>query len=89
MIFLVIICWLIPIAAVSVIFGTLLSRNYMESQQSAIETTVQNALRELEIRMNAAIEDSKDVSYDGIVRSSYRTYQLDEDSAAGAAAGRV
>lgn len=82
MIFLVIICWLIPIAAVSVIFGTLLSRNYMESQQSAIETTVQNALRELEIRMNAAIEDSKDVSYDGIVRSSYRTYQLDEDSAA-------
>ncbi len=82
MIFLVIICWLIPIAAVSVIFGTLLSRNYMESQQSAIETTVQNALRELEIRMNAAVEDSKDVSYDGIVRSSYRTYQLDEDSAA-------
>ena len=82
MIFLVIICWLIPIAAVSVIFGTLLSRNYMESQQSAIESTVQNALRELEIRMSAAIEDSKDVSYDGIVRSSYRSYQLDNDSAA-------
>ena len=82
MILLVIFCWLIPIAAVSIIFGTLMSRNYMESQQAAIETTVQNALRELEIRMNAAIEDSKDVSYDGIVRSSYRTYQLDEDPAA-------
>ncbi len=82
MIFLVIICWLIPIAAVSVIFGTLLSHNYAKSQQAAIETTVQNALRELEIRMNDAVEDSKDVSYDGIVRSSYRTYQLDEDAAA-------
>lgn len=82
MIFLIIICWLIPIAAVSIIFGTLMSRNYQESQQTAIETTVQNALRELEIRMAAVIEDSKDVSYDGIVRSSYRTYQLDEDPAA-------
>ena len=82
MILMVITCWLIPIAAVSIIFGTMLSRNYMESQQTAIETTVQNALRELEIRMNAAIEDSKDVSYDGIVRSSYRTYQLDADPAA-------
>ena len=40
MILLVIFCWLIPIAAVSIIFGTLLSRNYMESQQASIETTV-------------------------------------------------
>lgn len=82
MIILIILCWLIPIAAVSVIFGTLLTRSYEESQQAAIETTVENALRELEIRMTAAMEDSKDVSYDGIVRSSWRTFQLDNDSAA-------
>lgn len=82
MIILIILCWLIPIAAVSVIFGTLLTRSYEESQQAAIETTVENALWELEIRMTAAMEDSKDVSYDGIVRSSWRTFQLDNDSAA-------
>ncbi len=82
MVFLVIICWLIPIAAEAVIFGRLLSRSYVESRQAAIETTVQNALRELDIRMTAAMEDSKDVSYDGIVRSSYRSYQLDNDAAA-------
>lgn len=80
--FLVIVCWLIPIAAVSVIFGTLMSRDYAASQQAVIETAVQNALRELEIRMSAAMEDSKDVSYDGVVRSSYRSYQLDGDQAA-------
>ena len=82
MIFLVIICWLIPIAAEAVIFGRLLSRSYVESRQAAVETTVQNALREMDIRMTAAMEDSKDVSYDGIVRSSYRSYQLDNDAAA-------
>ncbi|MBR6089693.1 MAG: histidine kinase, partial [Anaerolineaceae bacterium] len=81
MIIMVIFCWLIPIAAVSVIFGSLLTRSYADSQQSAIETTVRNAIRELDIRLNAAIEDSKDVSYDGIVRSSYRKFQLDQDPA--------
>ena len=35
----------------------------MDYQQKAIETTVQNALNELEIRMIAAMEDSKDVSW--------------------------
>ena len=82
MIILIIICWLIPIAAVALIFVSLLSRNYAESQQTAIENTVHNAMRELEIRMSAVMEDSKDVSYDGIVRSAYRSYQLDADAAA-------
>ncbi len=82
MITLMVICWLIPIAAVAAIFGNLLSRSYENAQQQEIESTVRNAFRQLEIRMSAMIEDSKDVSYDGIVRSSHRSYQLDNDSAA-------
>ena len=82
MIILVIICWLIPIAAVAGIFGSLLSRSYEDSQRQEIESSVRNALEQLDIRLSAAIEDSKDVSYDGIVRSSYRSYQLDGDPAA-------
>ena len=82
MITLMVICWLIPIAAVAVIFGTLLSRSYESAQQQQIEVSMQNAFRQLEIRLSAVIEDSKNVSYDGIVRSSYRSYQLDDDTAA-------
>ena len=82
MILLVVICWLIPVAAVAAIFGMLLTRSYEEAQQQTIENAVMNAQRQLGIRLQAAIEDSKNVSYDGIVRSSYRSYQLDGDSAA-------
>ena len=82
MITLMIICWLIPIAAVAVIFGTMLTRSYEDSQRVITESTVRNAFRQLDIRMSDAIADSKNVSYDGIVRSSYRSYQLDGDPAA-------
>ena len=82
MIILVIICWLIPVGAVAMIFGSLMSRGYENAQQQAIETTLRNAFRQLDIRMSDVIEDSKNVSYDGIVRSSDRSYQLDNDEAA-------
>lgn len=82
MITLMVICWLIPIAAVAAIFGVMLSRSYEKASQQEIENTLDNAFGQLEIRLKTAIEDSKNVSYDGIVRSSYRTYQLSEDAAA-------
>ena len=82
MITLMVICWLIPIAAVAAIFGVMLSRSYEKASQQEIENTLDNAFGQLEIRLKTAIEDSKNVSYDGIVRSSYRNYQLSEDAAA-------
>ena len=77
-----VICWLIPIAAVAVIFGTMLTRSYENARQELVESTIRNSFRQLDIRMTDAIADSKNVSYDGIVRSSYRSYQLDGDPAA-------
>ena len=78
---LVVSCWLIPIAAVAAIFGSLLTQSYRSSLQQEIETNVQNAMDQLSIRLSAAIEDSKGVSYDGIIRSIYRSYQIDGDQA--------
>ena len=78
---LVVSCWLIPIAALAAIFGSLLTDSYRSSMQQTIETSVQNAMQQLEIRLTTVIEDSKGVSYDGIIRSSYRTYQIDGDEA--------
>ncbi len=82
LIILVVSCWLIPIAAVAVIFGSLLTESYRSSTQQEIETNVRNAMDQLVIRLSAAIEDSKGVSYDGIIRSIYRGWQIDGDQAA-------
>ena len=79
---LVVSCWLIPIAAVAVIFGSMLSRSYETSLQQEIENSIDNAAAQFNIRFASVIDDSKAVSYDGVVRSSYRSYQLDGDSAA-------
>ena len=79
---LVVSCWLIPIAAVAGIFGGLLSRSYEDSLQQEIRNSLSNALQQFEIRFSSLLEDSKAVSYDGVVRSSYRSYQLDGDAAA-------
>ena len=78
---LVISCWLIPIAAVAAIFGSLLTESYRSSLQQEIEINVHNAMDQLVIRLSAAIEDSKGVSYDGIIRSLYRSFQINKDQA--------
>ena len=80
MMLLMVLCWLLPIGAVTWIFGSLLTRNYESAIQQETAINVQNAFRELEIRLNSAIEDSKAISYDGVVRSSYRNYQLNGDT---------
>ena len=43
LIILVVSCWLIPIAAVAAIFGSLLTESYRSSTQQEIETNVRNA----------------------------------------------
>ena len=78
---LVVSCWLIPIAAVAAIFGSLLTESYRSSLQQEIEINVHNAMDQLVIRLSAAIEDSKGVSYDGIIRSLYRSFQINKDQA--------
>lgn len=78
---LVVSCWLIPIAAVAAIFGYLLTTSYRNSLRQDIETSVQNAMTQLEIRLSTVIEESKGVSYDGIIRSIYRSFQIDGDEA--------
>ena len=39
----------------------------------------ENAMRQVELRLASAIEDSKAVSYEGIVRQAYREYQHTHD----------
>ncbi len=78
----VLLCWILPVLSVVILAGILLGRSYESSSRQELEARAQNAVEQLEIRMDAVFEASKSVSYDGVVRNAYRLYQRDGDSAA-------
>lgn len=75
-------CWLVPLIIVVGLAGALLENSYQASAQQEIETSVENTLRQVRVHLENGIRDSKAVSYDGVVRSAYRSYQQNGDSAA-------
>ena len=77
----ILICWLMPVACIVTLSGLLLNSNYQKSIRQQIQSEAANALEQVRTNLADAIWDSKAVSYDGIIRSSYRTFQQDGDSA--------
>ena len=71
----IVICWLVPIIIVVALAGVLLENSYQQSIQQEIDASAENALSQAQMQLERAISDSKAVSYDGIVRSAYRSYQ--------------
>ena len=78
----VLLCWVLPVLIVMALAGYLLGVSYESAAQQEFDTRARNAMEQLEMRMDAVFEASKTVSYDGVVRNSYRLYERDGDSAA-------
>ena len=78
----VLICWILPVLGVMALAGYLLGSSYERATRQELGTRMQNAMEQLEMRMDAVFEASKTVSYDGVVRNAYRLYQREGDSAA-------
>ena len=78
----VLLCWVLPALIVMALAGYLLGVSYESAAQQELDTRARNAMEQLEMRMDAVFEASKTVSYDGVVRNSYRLYERDGDSAA-------
>lgn len=78
----IVICWLVPILIIVTLGGMLFGDNYRRSVRQEIDASADYALRQVHQQLKDAIRDSKTISYDGIVRSAYRSYQQDGDSAA-------
>ena len=78
----VLLCWVLPILSVTLLAGFLLGRSYEQASRQELDSRAQNAVEQTAIRMDAVFEASKSVSYDGVVRNSYRLYQRDGDGAA-------
>lgn len=78
----IVICWLVPLIIVVALAGVLLDNSYQTSAQQEVETSARNALQQVQMQLENAISDSKAVSYDGVVRSAYRSFSQNGDSAA-------
>lgn len=78
----VIICWVMPILLVAASGLFLLYRNYERSMQHELELAGEFAVNQTASHFDAILFESKTVSYDGIVRSAYRTFSIDNDRAA-------
>lgn len=65
-------CWILPIIIVVTTFSVLVNFYNDRNVQQSMDMGVENAMHQVEQRLLSAIEDSKAVSYDGIVRQTYR-----------------
>ena len=72
---LIVLCWLVPMLMVVTLAGILISNSYEQSARQELDAAAQYALREVSSELEIAIGDSKEVSYDGVVRTAYRGYQ--------------
>lgn len=77
----ILICWLMPILFIVTLSGVLLNSNYQNAIRQQIQAEATSALTQVQMNLSDAIWDSKAVSYDGVVRSAFRTYAQDGDSA--------
>ena len=70
----IVLCWLVPVLLLLTLFGIMLSDSYERSARQETDDAAQFALRQLQSSLENAIKDSKSVSYDGMIRSAYRSY---------------
>ncbi|MBR5261055.1 MAG: hypothetical protein IKV47_02665, partial [Oscillospiraceae bacterium] len=73
----IVVCWLVPLIIVVTLAGVLLEKSYHSSAQQEIEAGAANAMQQVQMQLENAVNDSKAVSYDGVIRSVYRNYQQD------------
>ncbi len=70
-----VLCWLVPILLLLATSGILLEETYQRSARQELDGTAQFAMLQLKTELESAINDSKSVSYDGVIRSAYRSYR--------------
>lgn len=71
----ILLCWLAPILLLVTLSGILLGNSYRRSARQEVDDAAQYAVSQVRTALTSAISDSKSVSYDGMIRSAYRSYR--------------
>lgn len=75
----ILLCWIAAMVTVLSIAGILIDYNFERNLEHTLKSDAEGILKQIEMRMTDCIESSKEVSYDGVVRSAYRSYLKDGD----------
>ncbi len=78
----IILCWIVPYVTLSVVLFYFSETKTNQQIRDTVFTSMENAIEQCEININAVIDDSKEASYDGTIRESYIKFTLDEDVSA-------
>lgn len=70
----IVICWLVPTVTIVTLLSALLGDSYRQSVQQEITAEAESAVERVQLRLQGAVDDSKQVSYDGVVRYAFREY---------------
>jgi len=73
----IVICWLAPTVTMVTLLSALLGDSYRQSEEQEITAEAESAVERVQTHLQSAVEDSKQVSYDGVVRYAYRVYLQD------------
>ena len=71
----IVLCWLIPIGILFSLAGFLLGRSYQESAEQMIRANADYAIQQVQRQLSSSVEDSKSISYDGVVRNACRRFE--------------
>ncbi len=77
----ILLCWIVPVMVLMGLTVLFVGREYRRTARSILETDAAGALRQTELLFSQAFEDSKAVTYDGVILSAYRAYQESGDIA--------
>lgn len=75
----IILCWLVPYLAISVVLFYFTEADKEKQISDTVTTSMENAAEICRTRLNDAIEESKQASYDGVIKKSYEKYIRDND----------
>lgn len=70
-------CWFIPLALLSIIMLFLVSSKVNEQLRSTIETSAEKAIEISQMRIEETLQASKNASYNTVIRDSYGRYLED------------
>lgn len=75
----ILLCWVLPLIATLLISSYLTQKNTRARIEDTIRSSADHGVSILEERFREAMEDSRAVSYDGIIAQAYQQYQADQD----------
>lgn len=77
----IVFCWVLPVLIVAAGSSYILYSNYAHHMNQELDLAGSYAFEQINTRFDTVLFESKTVSYDGVVRNAYRTYQTEQDSA--------